>query len=438
MTQLTDKRFRELVLRQTGTDKLFSADAPIVIARAPGRLDVMGGIADYSGSLVLEMPITERTFAAVQVASDDILHLVSDVANRDAFTISLSALQTDAPHSHFPKGSDYHWASYIVGVFWVLMQRQDIVFVHGARVFIESDVPEGKGVSSSAALEVAVMRAVIEAFQLNVAEDEIPALCQQAENLVAGAPCGIMDQMTVVHGKPSHLLALCCKPATIKGYIAVPDDLAIWGIDSGIRHAVSGSDYGAVRVGAFMGLKMIEARTDFKLNGYLTNLSTSEFDSVADVLPKSIRGADFLEQFGPLPDTVTSVDPNASYAVLQPTTHPIYENWRVTLFASRFVKGAAYGRLLGALMKQSHDSYSACGLGSTGTDLLVNLVRQSGRDSRLFGAKITGGGSGGTVAVLGRADAEAEIGRIAAQYAEQTGHTPYIFRTVQGELNDGR
>ena len=78
-------------------------------------------------------------------------------------------------------------------------------------------------------------------------------------------------------------------------------------------------------------------------------------------------------------------------------------------------------------MYESHASYSACGLGSSGTDKLVELVRKSGVGSGLYGAKITGGGSGGSVAVLGRRDAGAAVAKVVRWYAEKTGHQPYIF-----------
>jgi L-arabinokinase len=84
-------------------------------------------------------------------------------------------------------------------------------------------------------------------------------------------------------------------------------------------------------------------------------------------------------------------------------------------------------RELGDLMYQSHASYSACGLGSAGTDRLVDLVRLEGPGNGLYGARITGGGSGGTVAVLGLRDAAAAIGRVAAAYHAATGHQPQIF-----------
>ena len=126
-------------------------------------------------------------------------------------------------------------------------------------------------------------------------------------------------------------------------------------------------------------------------------------------------------------DQVTTVDPEQIYAVRQPAAHPIYEHFRVCLYARLLTGDALQNAVqLGELMYQSHASYSACGLGSEGTDLLVSLARQVGQG--IYGAKITGGGSGGTVAVLGRHDAEPALQSIAQQYRDQTGYQPYIFR----------
>ena len=74
---------------------------------------------------------------------------------------------------------------------------------------------------------------------------------------MVGAPCGIMDQMTSALGRTNKLLALLCQPAEVQGFVTIPDSIGLWGIDSGIRHAVSGSDYTSVRTGAFMGYRMI-------------------------------------------------------------------------------------------------------------------------------------------------------------------------------------
>ena len=86
---------------------------------------------------------------------------------------------------------------------------------------------------------------------------ELGLLAQMVENRVVGAPCGVMDQMASLLGQQDKLLALLCQPAEILTYVDIPSSLGVWGIDSGIRHSVSGADYGSVRCGAFMGLSLI-------------------------------------------------------------------------------------------------------------------------------------------------------------------------------------
>lgn len=420
---------------------LFEPGQPLTVARAPGRLDLMGGIADYSGSLVLQMPIQEATLVALQRVSAPVLHIVSLSADRpieqSVFTTPLADFQTGdqpvdyaAAQAYFRRTPQTAWAAYAAGAFLVLMREKQVSFGAGANILIQSSVPEGKGVSSSAAIEVAVMSAVAAAYEIALAPREMALLCQMVENLVVGAPCGVMDQMTAVYGEPHKLLALLCQPAEVQGMVTIPEELAVWGIDSGIRHAVSGADYGSVRVGAFMGYRILQTLAGADWGGYLANLTPSEFEQFyARQLPEEMSGADFLARYGNTTDTVTTVDPARAYAVRQPTAHPIYEHFRVRTFAN-LLKGdiLANAPQLGELMYQSHASYSACGLGSAGTDELVRLARQAGPAQGIYGAKITGGGSGGTVAILGHRDAEPAVQTIAEQYAQSTHYRPVLFR----------
>ena len=169
---------------------------------------------------------------------------------------------------------------------------------------------------------------------------------------------------------------------------------------------------------------------DPKWHGYVTNLTLDEFEqSYASRLPEQITGDDFLARYGGITDTVTRVLREKSYAVLKPTAHPVYENARVHRFAELLNKPVEEGvlRELGELMYESHASYSACGLGSEGTDLLIELVREAGSGQGLYGAKITGGGSGGTVAVLGRRGADQAIAQVASSYGRRTGYHPHLF-----------
>jgi L-arabinokinase len=286
---------------------------------------------------------------------------------------------------------------------------------------VESDVPEGKGVSSSAALEAATIEAVIAAWPAAI-EPRLRAIrCQQVENLIVGAPCGVMDQMASICGEAGALMALLCQPAEFRGSVPIPSHLGVWGIDSGIRHAVTGTDYEAVRVGAFMGYRILAELAGLRVragdrkghvrvddprwHGYLANVGTDAWRRFAADIPETLDGAAFLARYDGTTDLVTGVDPRRRYAVRTATAHPIFEHQRVAEWARQLTSSSTDAFRLGELMYASHASYSACGLGSDGTDRLVALAREAGTARGIYGAKITGGGSGGTVALL--ADAEA-------------------------------
>src|SRR5689334_20835918 len=429
-------------LETVSTLTFFDPEAELTITRAPGRLDVMGGIADYSGSLVLELPIAEATLVALQKDEARRISIVSLIDNETRalnFVMPLADLECDgAPiaydeaRAYFASDKSHAWAAYVAGVFLVLARERGTHFANGARILISSRVPEGKGVSSSAALEVATMSAVAAAFNIEIGPREIALLCQRLENLVVGAPCGVMDQMTSACGEAHQLLSLVCQPAELLGSIKLPDELAVWGLDSGTRHSIGGGDYGSVRTGAFMGYRMIAEvgglDAEQRWRGYLANVEPREFEErFARHLPESMNGAEFLERYGGTSDTVTTIQHDRTYAIRAPTMHPIYENFRVKQFAELLQRGSRSPEekiTLGELMYDSHASYSACGLGSQATDLLVELVRATEVDQGLFGAKITGGGSGGTVAVLGDRDAETAVEKVADRFKSLMGYEP--------------
>ena len=429
-----------------------AGDRPVAIGRAPGRLDVMGGIADYSGSLVLEMPLACATFAVAQAQNArrlDVLSLREGLPFR--FGIDLSEITTGASSTpealadRFARDANDRWAAYVVGSVHRCLTSNAIAPTHGLRLLILSDVPEGKGVSSSAALEVATMASAAACYGLDIDGASLAAACQWAENHIARAPCGIMDQMTSALGRHDRLLRLRCQPASVEGHVAVPDGYRFYGIDSGIRHAVSGSDYGTVRTAAFMGYRMIADLAgltttsdsgrvhvhDDRWGGYLANITPNELArDFADWLPNRMGGAEFLARYGGITDTVTRVIPDVWYPVRQATSHPVYENERVTRFGDLLSTGLEHSDAavsMGALMFRSHASYSACGLGSDGTDRLVDLVAEVEPAQGLFGAKITGGGSGGTVAVFGTEAARSAVHHIARRYEEETGVRAFVF-----------
>jgi galactokinase len=433
----------------------FDPRREVIVTRAPGRLDLMGGIADYSGSLVLQYPIADASHVALQCRSDETIRITSLMGEDSPreFEMQLSEFRTngepiayDLARDRFRRDPEDHWAAYAAGAFLALLREKRADFACGANILIDSHVPEGKGVSSSAALEVSVMQAIACAYNCEITPYELAFLCQKVENLIAGAPCGLMDQMTAACGEADRLLALLCQPGELKGAVKLPDELQVWGIDSGIRHAVAGADYGTVRTAAFMGYRIIAGMAslkasetgktglvkieDPKWNGYLANVTPAEFEQYfAAHLPERLAGDEFLQRYEGITDPVTTVNTEVLYPVFQATRHPIYEHERVRTFARILESWSESDQALelGELMYQSHRSYSACGLGSSGTDEIVRLVSAAGIDSGLYGAKITGGGSGGTVAILGRRDAEETVNKLCEKYAAQTGDRPIVI-----------
>jgi L-arabinokinase len=351
----------------------------------------------------------------------------------------------DAVRERLARDPASHWAAYVAGAVTVLHLELGIRFERGIRWLIASDVPAGKGVGSSAAIEVAAMRTLADLLDLSIAGRDLALLCQKVENLVVGAPCGVMDQMTAACSTPNSLLALLCQPAELRPPVALPGNVAFFGVDSGIRHAVTGADYGTVRTGAFMGYRIVADLAGLPVRsdrgralvedpawrGYLANLAPAEWESrFRDLVPERMAGAVFLDRYGGTTDAVTTIDPDREYPVRQPAAHPIYEHDRVRRFRAlledRLPSAHASDdtlRRLGDLMFRSHESYGACGLGSDGTDAVVALVRDAGPAHGLFGAKITGGGSGGTVAVLGRRDSRPAVEDIARRYERSTGRS---------------
>ncbi len=406
----------------------FNNDSEIFSAEAPGRMDVMGGIADYSGSMLLQMPIRQTTRVRLQKRKDKLIALQSlhGKNKADSFAIEsaeisgrsyeeLSALMKTLP------GGD--WAAYIIGCIAVLNLEKKLP-VEGLSIEVSSTVPVGKGVSSSAALEIACMKALTGLYNIETGNTELPLLAQKAENLVVGAPCGLMDQLSSYLGKKNRLIPLQCQPHTVFETIPIPSGVTFCAIDSGIRHAVSGASYSEVRAAAFMAYTIIAKQagaTDTDLlqarqtgrwenlpfGGYLANITPSLFGQhYAGLLPDTISGKEFLENYKTSIDTVTRIVPETSYRVKACATHPVMENFRINTFMnllgslSRQKDKKKSLTILGELMCQSHASYSSVGLGNEHTDDILDRVRKAGSSSQVYGARITGGGSGGTVCIL--------------------------------------
>ena len=419
----------------------FRPDRVLHIARAPGRLDVLGGFADYSGSLVLQLPTAEAACTAVQLRDDDLVRLWSpcrDGSRTQLLSMRLQDLGLPATaidyaeaRAFFAADPNDKWAAYLLGCFLVLARERGVAFTRGAEILLHSDVPEGIGVGSSAAIEVATMRALAAAHDIALTGRDLALLCQIVENEVVGTPCGVMDQMTAVVAEADELLALRCQPCEVEGSVPVPQELEFVGIDGGVRHTDDRAQYRDVRAGAFVGARMLA--DDPSWRGYLANCDITEFrQRQSSLLPVTIAGAEFLQRYGSHADPHTRIDPARTYAVRAPTAHPVEENARARRFLDLLQQELTPDRRreLGDLMFDAHAAYGACALGDPSTDFLVATARQRRlAGAALHGAKVTGGGRGGTVVLLGdRGQVWYEALRIKKALLQETGHSGHIFR----------
>ena len=427
----------------------FFNSGEILVTRVPARLDVMGGISDYSGSNVCESVLGRGMVIALQPRTDRTLRIRSMQAHRRCLPV-----ETRIPLDYFEMGEGFvsyehvralcranpisSWAAYIGGSIFTLLREESIHLPFGFSLLLLSGVPMNVGIGSSASTEIATLYCLQSYLGLGISESRLAQLGQLAENLVVGAPCGIMDQITVTSGRQGKLTHILCRPGSIMGEINIPSGTAFVGINSMVKHSVAGAEYGDVRIGAFMGkriINQIRAKNGENPIQYLTELAVDSFEKdYRHGLPETIVGSEFLAEYKSHDDPITEIQPDAVYRVLGPASHPVHENQRVLTFMDH-LKAAASGKNKDALiaagecMFGSHDSYrDNCLLSVPEVDFIVDAVRTRGPQNGLYGAKITGGGSGGTVAIFGSKEALArEIPAIAREYKRLTGLDADIF-----------
>lgn len=459
--QYSDLADFEQGVRDLVKNGYFQTGREILINRTPGRMDLMGGNDDYTGGLVFETTIREATLVAVQPHSDLLVQFynpaVSAIGWKEKIEFSLDDLLENGQIKPLEEVREWinrdprsAWCAYILGDLYFLLKKFPEKITHGFSLYLESAVPLGKGVSSSAALEAAPMKALAEMYGIQVKGVELAEWTQWVEIALTQSACGIMDQLTVVMGDENYFVPMLCQPCQPMPLVKLPENLRLWGIDSGIRHSVAGIEYESARTATFMGYRFLcdweglEPKLDEtgalprwvepKWNGYLANVSPSQFRSLYEQkLPESMSGKAFTKLYATHLDPFTPVRPEVLYPVRAAARYAVEENWRVQSFFSLISGSIEYketnsGSLLGELMYLAHLGYSECGLGSQATDKLVELVREE-KGADLLGAKITGGGAGGTVAILGwnTPIAEAAFQRVLTKYAAWSKITPYVF-----------
>ena len=448
----------EYLLQEDAPELFFSfglqRGGHVIVTRAPARLDIMGGIADYCGANVFEMTLNRTAIAACQAREDRNLCAVTLRAGdqfKPNFHLSLDSFYTNGTlktyseiREGFSEEPGTEWTGYILGAFYVLLKEGKIdQFPHGATIVIKSDIPIGGGVASSAAIEVAALMAINRLYGLELDAMEIARLAQIVENRIVGAPCGIMDQVTAAAGTSTKILSILCQPDKILEFVSCPLNVSFVGIYTKVRRSTTSTAYVDTRTGTFMGLTILKAAFSSEVDldseegsiarkisealtdNYLCNLSVQDFrEQCEHLLPEQMHGDEFLDKYGETVDTATQVDPEKLYFVRRRVQHAIYENARVRQFIAA-IKNADedaehiqdYLSEAGNLMYESNASYrDFAGLGSREVDGLVNIARKIGEQGGIYGAKITGGGGGGTVALLCHGNVENSLTQILAAY----------------------
>jgi len=319
-------------------------------ASAPGRLDVMGGIADYSGSLLLQIPIKERTYVNIHQSEDDQILIISRTEDKKIAHFPLGVLYNDGLwHSTLQiqelVDDKDAWSLYVLGSIYFFCQHYRLPPV-GMKIHINSDVPIGKGVSSSASLEIAVLLALCNLYQVVPDDQFLPQIAQRAENEIVGAPCGLMDQLAVYWGKSNHLLPLVCQPIQVGIPISIPQGIFFMGVDSGVKHAVSGNPYADARTASFMAYSIVEqslgttahiieeARlkgTTERLfyRGYIANINLKKYQQdYLKLIPDEITGKDFEEKYGNITDNISVIASEKMYHPKNCGSHAVEENNR--------------------------------------------------------------------------------------------------------------
>jgi galactokinase len=351
---------------------------PLLSADAPGRVNLIGEHTDYNGGLVLPLAIPQRT--RVELAPRD-----SEEKNRvRAWTANLPRQTEEYRLGEEKPGRG--WLDYVQGVTQEL--RLAGHKLGGFDLRVESDVPLGSGLSSSAALEVALLRGLREAFGLRLDDVEIALLGQKAENDFVGAPVGVMDQMASSLADERRALFLDTRHMRFER-VPLPAGVEVAVIDSGISHNNAGGEYRRRR---------------------------EECERAAELLGfPQLRDLDIqdLWRLAALPEPLD-----------RRARHVITENARVRAAVAAMQEGNL--ERLGKLLNTAHDSLrDDFEVSLPEIDLLVDLARA---EPGVYGARLTGGGFGGSVVLLTRTgEARAIADRVAAEYRKRTGREGVVL-----------
>jgi galactokinase len=369
-TSLVAHQFRELY------------GEPIGVFRAPGRVNLIGEHTDYNDGFVMPAALEFYTYVAAGPRTD-----------RELSVYSIDFDETKCFHlDDLAGGPTGHWSDYVRGVADVVNASGDPI--RGANLVIKGEVPIGAGLSSSAALEVATVLALLANSGLTWGRVDVAKACQRAEHEYAGTKCGIMDQFISCCARANHALLLDCRSLEYE-LLRIEDRVRIVICNTMVKHELAGGEYNRRRADCEAGVRFLQR--------YLPDIR-----ALRDVSPSQ------LAEYG------VGLPPE-TYRRCQ---HVISENARV-LEAVQALKDGDLLRF-GVLMYASHaslrDDYE---VSCKELDLMVELARKC---SGVYGARMTGGGFGGCTVNLVDADAVEEFkAAIAGDYNDATGLHPEIY-----------
>jgi galactokinase len=358
-----------------------SADGMRVF-RAPGRVNLIGEHTDYNLGFVLPVALDLATFVATAPAAGGKLRLHS-IERQETREFDVAGLAELSP--------SHHWTDYPIGV---ARQVAQLGFaIQPANILIHSTVPEGSGLSSSAALEVSSALAFLNGRE--VTPIELAKLCQRSEHEFVGIPCGIMDQYISVFGREHSAVKIDCRSLDHQ-LVALPDGVTFVAVNTMVKHALAGSAYKDRVAECAAAVAAIQQK--FPSVASLRDVAEDQFESVAGSLPP---------------------------VVARRARHVVTEDERV----EQFVASSARGELetMGKLLVASHRSLQydyevSC-------EELDFLVDHALLIDGVYGSRMTGGGFGGcTVTMLRPAAVEAFSASLARSYQRRFQVTPRIYR----------
>ena len=355
---------------------------PAGVWSAPGRVNLIGEHTDYNEGFVLPFAIDRRTYAAVGLRSDQLARIASSFAG-EVIEFEISKIS---------KGSVSGWSAYPLGVAWALVQAG--ATSQGFDLYVESNVPVGAGLSSSAAIECSVALALNDLWGAGLSKNVLAKVGQKAENEIVGAPTGIMDQTASLFGQADHAVFLDCRTLDAKATALALEEngLEIVVMDTRVAHRLTDGGYAARRDSCEKASSLIGV------------------SSLRDVTVESLDAAKHL-----LDDVV-----------YKRAKHVVTENERVQQTVKLLAESGP--KSIGQLMIDSHSSMrDDFQISITELDVAVETALSEGA----VGARMTGGGFGGAAIALIDSQKVASLTKAVIDKFEQEGfEKPEIFKVI--------